>query len=52
VTAANDALIERFYAAFAALGLPGLLLGWTPLVQSAVRRRARASLDDFLARDG
>jgi ketosteroid isomerase-like protein len=35
-----------------ALGLPGLLLGWTPLLRSAVRRRARASLDEFLAREG
>jgi ketosteroid isomerase-like protein len=34
-----------------ALGPPGLLLGWTPLVRSAVRRRARSSLDDFIARD-
>ena len=33
-----------------ALGPPGLLLGWTPLVRNAVRRRARASLDEFLAR--
>jgi len=35
-----------------ALGLPGLLLGWTPLLRSAVRRGARASLDEFLAREG
>jgi ketosteroid isomerase-like protein len=33
-----------------ALGVPGLLLGWTPLIRSAVRRRARASLDEFMAR--
>jgi len=32
-----------------ALGTPGLLLGWTPLVQKPVRRRARQSLDEFLA---
>jgi ketosteroid isomerase-like protein len=32
-----------------ALGPTGLLLGWTPLVRSAVRRRARAALDEFLA---
>jgi ketosteroid isomerase-like protein len=32
-----------------ALGLPGLLLGWTPLLRAAVRRRARAGLDEFLA---
>ena len=33
-----------------ALGPTGLLLGWTPIVRSATRRRARASLDDFMAR--
>jgi ketosteroid isomerase-like protein len=33
-----------------ALGPPGLLLGWTPLMRSAVRRRARAGLDEFLAK--
>lgn len=33
-----------------ALGPAGLLLGWTPFIRSAVRRRARASLDEFLAR--
>jgi uncharacterized protein len=32
-----------------ALGPTGLILGWTPLVRSAVRRRARAGLDEFLA---
>jgi ketosteroid isomerase-like protein len=35
-----------------ALGPTGLLLGWTPLVRSAVRRRARAGLEEFLAREG
>jgi ketosteroid isomerase-like protein len=35
-----------------ALGLSGLLLGWTPLLRSAVRRKARAGLDEFLAREG
>ncbi len=34
-----------------ALGTSGLLLGWTPLLRAAVRRRARAGLDEFLARD-
>ena len=34
-----------------ALGLSGLLLGWTPLLRWAVRRKARAQLDDFLARE-
>jgi ketosteroid isomerase-like protein len=35
-----------------ALGTPGLLLGWTPLLRAAVRRRARAGLDEFLAGGG
>ncbi len=30
-----------------ALGPPGLLLGWTPLLRAVVRRRARAQLDEF-----
>ena len=53
----RDGLIAEHVDAFnfhlwarQALGLPGLLLGWTPLVRSAVRRRARRSLDEFLAR--
>jgi ketosteroid isomerase-like protein len=33
-----------------ALGAPGLLLGWTPLLRSATRRKARAALDDFMSR--
>ena len=33
-----------------ALGTRGLLLGWTPLLRNAVRRRARAGLDEYLAR--
>jgi ketosteroid isomerase-like protein len=32
-----------------ALGPSGLLLGWTPLLRAAVRRRARAGLDEFRA---
>lgn len=32
-----------------ALGLPGLLLGWLPPAQAAFRRRARASLQEFIA---
>jgi ketosteroid isomerase-like protein len=35
-----------------ALGPTGLILGWTPLLRSSVRRRARAGLDEFLARPG
>ncbi len=34
-----------------ALGASGLLLGWTPILRSAVRRRARAGLDEFIAGD-
>jgi ketosteroid isomerase-like protein len=32
-----------------ALGPVGLLLGWTPVLRSSVRRRARAGLDEFMA---
>jgi hypothetical protein len=31
-----------------ALGVPGLLLGWTPLLRAKVRATARANLDRFL----
>src|SRR6266496_484778 len=31
-----------------ALGAPGLLLGWTPVLRAAIRRRARADLDRFM----
>lgn len=34
-----------------ALGPAGLLLGWTPLLRSSVRRRARAGLDESMAQD-
>lgn len=34
-----------------ALGPAGLLLGWTPIIRSAVRRRARHGLDEFMADD-
>ena len=33
-----------------ALGAPGLLLGWTPLLKTSVRRRAGASLASFMQR--
>jgi uncharacterized protein len=33
-----------------ALGMTGLLLGWTPMVRNGVRKQARASLDEFIAR--
>ena len=32
-----------------ALGLQGQLLGWTPMVQAAIRSRARGNLDKYLA---
>ncbi len=32
-----------------ALGPVGLTLGWTPVVKAGVRRKARASLDEFVA---
>lgn len=31
-----------------ALGLPGVLLGWTPLIQNKVRAQAAAGLRDFV----
>jgi ketosteroid isomerase-like protein len=33
-----------------ALGAPGLLLGWTPIIKGATRKKARAGLDEFAAR--
>jgi ketosteroid isomerase-like protein len=54
----SDGLIAEHVDEFAfhrwarqALGPPGLLLGWTPIVRSATRRQARASLDDFISRE-
>ena len=35
-----------------ALGLTGTLLGWTPILRGAVRRPARAGLDEYRARAG
>jgi ketosteroid isomerase-like protein len=35
-----------------ALGAPGLLLGWTPLLRNKVRTQARANLDRVLAAGG
>ena len=34
-----------------ALGPGGTLLGWTPMLRGAVRRRARAALDEFIAKE-
>jgi len=33
-----------------ALGLPGKLLGWTPLLQNKIRAMAKKGLDDYLAK--
>jgi uncharacterized protein len=32
-----------------ALGAPGLLLGWTPMLKGKVRKEARAGLDEYMA---
>jgi ketosteroid isomerase-like protein len=51
----NGLIVEHrdsfsFYAwARQALGPPGLLLGWTPIIQGKVRAEARAGLDEFIA---
>ena len=34
-----------------ALGVPGYLLGWTPLLQNKVRRQAGGSLKKFIAKE-
>jgi len=34
-----------------ALGASGLLLGWTPFLRAAVRKRSRAALEEFMAED-
>lgn len=34
-----------------ALGAPGLLLGWSPIVRNKVQTLARKSLDQFIAKD-
>jgi ketosteroid isomerase-like protein len=34
-----------------ALGAPGLLLGWTPVLKASVRRRAAAGLEKFMAQN-
>lgn len=35
-----------------ALGLPGMLLGWTPILRGSVRKTARAGLDEYRQRKG
>jgi len=53
----NGLIVEHrdefsFYAwAKQALGPPGLLLGWTPILRGAVRRKAGGRLDEFLKED-
>ncbi len=34
-----------------ALGPSGLALGWTPVLRAATRKKARAQLDEFMARE-
>jgi hypothetical protein len=33
-----------------ALGLPGILFGWTPLLHGRIRRQARANLEKFMTK--
>jgi len=35
-----------------ALGIPGLLLGWTPIIQGKVRGQAGAQLEKFMSNNG
>jgi ketosteroid isomerase-like protein len=53
---AEDGLIAEHHDEFSfhawarqALGAQGLLLGWTPILRNAVRRRARGNLERFMA---
>jgi ketosteroid isomerase-like protein len=52
----KDGLIAEHYDRFSfwawsrqALGQPGVVLGWSPLLQGAVRRTARGDLEKFTA---
>jgi hypothetical protein len=52
----RDGLILRHHDSFSvwrwarqALGLPGLLLGWTPFMRAAIRRKARRGLAAYQA---
>jgi hypothetical protein len=45
----ND-VFDLYRWARQALGIKGLVLGWTPPVQRAIRRQASRSLDAFAAR--
>lgn len=46
----HDDVFDLYRWARQALGLKGLVLGWTPPVQRAIRRQASRSLDAFAAR--
>jgi ketosteroid isomerase-like protein len=46
----HDDVFDLYRWARQALGIKGLLLGWTSLVQRAIRRQASRSLDAFAAR--
>ena len=46
----HDDVFDLYRWARQALGVKGLLLGWTPPVQRAIRRQASRSLDAFAAR--
>jgi hypothetical protein len=48
----HDDMFDLYRWARQALGIKGLVLGWTPLVQRAIRRQASRSLDAFAARSG
>lgn len=55
----KDGLIVRHHDVFdfwrwssMALGVPGKLLGWSPLIKNAVRKEARGNLERFLAKQG
>jgi ketosteroid isomerase-like protein len=49
LVAEHDDAFSFYGWARQALGTPGLLLGWTPLLRASVRRRARGSLERFMA---
>jgi len=34
-----------------ALGAPGIFLGWSPIIKNAVRKKARAGLADYIAKN-
>jgi hypothetical protein len=46
----HDDVFDLYRWARQALGMTGILLGWSPPVQRAIRRRATHSLDAFAAR--